>query len=86
MDRFLGLTEEEMVENARLWKEENDENVSAGTPNMRSVGVTKGGIDTDIANFEAPDVETGDETVDTPDAPADETGVDSPIPGTPPES
>ena len=25
-------------------------------------------------------------TVDTPDAPADETGVDSPIPGTPPES
>ena len=86
MERFLGLTEEEMVENAKLWKEENDENVSSGVPNMRSVGVTKGGIDTDIANFDTSDIAVGDETVDTDETPADETGNESPVGSATPET
>ena len=47
LKRFLGLTEEELKENERLWKEENGENLkppadAAGA--MRSIGVSPGGM------------------------------------------
>jgi hypothetical protein len=70
LKRFLGLTEEEMKENERLWKEENGENLKAPADAgsaMRSVGVTPGGMS---AEAEGQDAEA------TPDmAAAAEAGV-----------
>ena len=50
MARFLGLTEDEMLENEKLWAEEHNENESI-TPSgddMRSVGISPGGIEGDL--------------------------------------
>jgi hypothetical protein len=53
MQRYLGMTEEEMSENNKLWREENaDISVESELPSMRSVGVTTGGIQADIDAFE----------------------------------
>jgi len=60
MKRFLGLTQEEITENERMWKEENGNKVLSAedaSAQMRSVGVTPGGIQTDIdaQSAEAPE-------------------------------
>ncbi len=60
LKRFLGLSQEEITENERMWKEENGTLVSAAmnaASEMRSVGVTPGGIsaDMDAQSAEAPD-------------------------------
>ena len=60
LKRFLGLSQEEITENERMWKEENGTLVSAAmnaASEMRSVGVTPGGIsaDMDAGSAEAPD-------------------------------
>jgi hypothetical protein len=53
MGRYLGMTEEEMLENSKLWREENqDISVESELPSMRSVGVTSGGIQADMDAFE----------------------------------
>jgi len=58
MSRYLGMTEEEMSENTKLWREENaDISVESEIPSMRSVGVTSGGIQSDLESFELPDEE-----------------------------
>lgn len=53
MKRFLGLTQEEITENERLWKEENGGNLKpvmdAGAQ-MRSAGITPGNVQGDIAD------------------------------------
>ena len=91
MQRFLGLTEEELAENRKLWREENLDDAEAELPNMRSVGITPGGIETDLENFTPPDIEAegGEDEAGTEDlgasAPGQPTGApQSPIPGTPP--
>jgi hypothetical protein len=50
LQRFLGLSEEELVENDQLWKEENAEPELKTTQgqDLRSVGITPGGIESDI--------------------------------------
>jgi hypothetical protein len=51
LKRFLGLTEEEVVENEQLWKEERDEpelEMDAGQQ-MRGVNITPAGIESDLA-------------------------------------
>lgn len=51
MKRFLGLTQEEITENERMWQEENGNRVLTAddaAAQMRSVGVTPGGIQADI--------------------------------------
>jgi len=65
MQRYLGMTEEEMYENSKLWREENaDISVESELPSMRSVGVTTGGISADMDAFE-PDAEpAGDDTAE----------------------
>ena len=43
LERFLGFSKEEIAENERLWREENDENLTpfAGdVREMRSVGIS----------------------------------------------
>jgi hypothetical protein len=50
MKRYLGLTEEELVENETLWKEERDEPELETTQgqDLRSIGITPAGLEADI--------------------------------------
>ncbi len=56
MTRFLGLTEEEMVDNERMWAEEQGDVASAPaeTAGLRSVGISPGGLETDLTAAEVP--------------------------------
>ncbi len=49
LERFLGLTEEEISENEKMWREERDDPAleTAGS-DLRSVGISPGGLETDI--------------------------------------
>jgi hypothetical protein len=52
MKRFLGLSEEEMAENERLWAEENGKGAPVDTDSsgeLRGVGVSQAGIESDTA-------------------------------------
>jgi hypothetical protein len=52
MKRFLGMTEEEIKENEKLWREENGSTLKPKTDSaqdMRSVGVSPGGLAADAA-------------------------------------
>jgi len=68
MKRYLGLTEEELVENETLWAEERDEPELTTTQgqDLRSVGVTPAGLESDINTGQelagAGDMEGGDAT------------------------
>ncbi len=76
LKRFLGFSDEEIAENERLWREENDENLMPPTGDasgeMRSVGISSAGISADIDGAE--------DILD--DAPSPEDGGD----GAPPET
>jgi hypothetical protein len=54
LKRFLGLTEEEIQENEKMWKEERDEPELQTTQgqDLRSIGITPGGMEQDIATGE----------------------------------
>ena len=56
MQRFLGLSEEELAENERLWREENEENLEPmpGDPSaeMRDAGISSAGIGADLGGIE----------------------------------
>jgi len=76
LKRFLGLTQEEITENERLWKEENGakltSNIDAAS-DMRSMGITPGGLESDMSaqSAEAP------EGMEAPAEPEAETTDDS---------
>ena len=55
MKRFLGLEEEEMLENEQLWSEEKDKMEDAGISGdqLRQVGVSPGDIEADIDTADA---------------------------------
>ena len=60
MKRFLGLTQEEITENERMWKEENGDKTDLGldaASQMRGAGITPGGISADMGadSMEAPE-------------------------------
>ena len=80
MERYLGLTEEEVKKNEEMWREERDEpelNKVQGQ-DLRSVGVTPGAMQTDI--------ETGEEIAGMePAGPAGETAAapGAPMPAAP---
>jgi len=75
LKRFLGLTQEEITENEKLWKEENGGKLSADTDaaaELRGAGVTPGGIASDIGaeTAEAPaDMAVPAEGGEAPEAP-----------------
>jgi hypothetical protein len=56
MKRFLGLTEEELAENERLWREENDEYLNVAETDasgeLRGEGVSGAGISGDLGGLE----------------------------------
>ena len=73
MKRFLGMTEEEIKENERLWREENGANLQPpvdAAGEMRSAGITGGGLAADM----------GDQTAEAPAdmAAAAEAGAEAP--------
>lgn len=59
LKRFLGLTEEEMAENEKLWAEEQAEAepAEASGEDLRSVGMMPGDIDADIDTADALDLD-----------------------------
>ena len=89
LERFLGLSKEEMLENEKLWHEEraDSESLVASGNDMRSIGVMPGGIASDINmgdELGAPDeLEIGNDEM-----PAGAIGASSPVvpggPTTPP--
>ena len=70
LTRYLGLTEEEMSDNERMWAEEQGDvdKAPAEEAGLRSVGISPGGLDTDIQNAEMPAPAPGGEAM--PAAPA----------------
>jgi hypothetical protein len=56
MKRYLGMSEQEMTENETMWMEEKGEaeEAPADDVGLRSVGVTPGGLDADLAAAEPP--------------------------------
>jgi hypothetical protein len=51
LERFLGLTEDEIQQNSKLWKEERDkpEMETSQGQDLRSVGITPAGLESDVA-------------------------------------
>jgi len=80
MKRFLGMSEDEIKENERLWREENGANLQSSQDaqsQLRSAGITQGGMSADMAGqtAEAPKdmaaaVEPGTEGGEAPAAEA----------------
>jgi hypothetical protein len=70
LKRYLGLSEEEMLENETLWREEHAEDVQAmisdsDNVGLRAAGISPDSIATDIENFDTaaePPPEAGAET------------------------
>ena len=56
MKRFLGMTDQEIAENERLWREENEENLEMpetdASGEMRGAGISSAGIDDDLGGGE----------------------------------
>ncbi len=79
MKRFLGLTEEEILENEIAWREEREEPKIKTTQgqDLRSIGITPAGLDSDITTGE--DL-AGAEIMPGPEQP----GVAPGAPGQPP--
>jgi hypothetical protein len=67
LTRYLGLTEEEMADNERMWNEEqgDTDKAPAGEAGLRSVGISPGGLDSDLQAAEMPDL-GGEEGAEAP--------------------
>ena len=61
LERFLGLSEEEINKNERMWREENDKEIEVDPEgkDLRSIGISSGDIETDL--------QTGEDAVDGED-------------------
>jgi len=84
LKRFLGLTEEEIAENEKLWREENDEMFDSAPADaaaeMRDAGISSAGIEADAAGLE--DELAGDEGEgETGEAEGVETATDTGLGG-----
>jgi hypothetical protein len=77
LERFLGLSKEEIAENERLWREENDENLQPNAADaaaeMRGAGISSAGMGADLAGAEEELPAEGG--VDGGEAPAPETAT-----------
>jgi hypothetical protein len=67
MQRFLGMSAEEIAENERLWREENDENLTQpetdAAGEMRGSGISSAGISSDLGSIEDTTGEEPDPTM-----------------------
>ena len=82
MERFLGLTEEEIKKNEKLWEEENSEKVEmeAAGSDLRNIGISSGDFETDLET--ADEIENTEAPEEGPDV-AGPVGADSPASGAP---
>lgn len=79
LKRFLGLNQEEITENERLWREENGANLVAQSDaagQLRSAGVTPGAI---AADASAQTAEAPEEMAAAAEAPAEGGEVEAPV-------
>ncbi len=79
LERFLGLTEEEIAKNEKMWREENDKesDISPEGSDLRSIGVSMGGMEADsetAAGMEEPEGEEGAEAIAPVSAPTGAAG------------
>jgi hypothetical protein len=87
MERFLGMSEAEIQRNEELWREERDqpEMSTQAQAGLRAVGVTPGGIESDLGNAAAVAVPPeGAAPPGAPEAPGGAPGGVLPASGTPP--
>jgi hypothetical protein len=87
MKRFLGLSEEEMAENERLWAEENGKSHPAVTDSsgeLRGVGVSQAGIEADSTAMTDTEAPPGMEAPAEPGAASAPAGAATPPAATPP--
>ena len=59
LKRFLGLSDEELAENERMWAEENGESTSVDTDSvseMRGIGISQAGIQSDASMAQTPEL------------------------------
>jgi hypothetical protein len=86
LKRYLGLTEDEIIENQKLWKEEHvDINDQESAPSdLRNIGITPGGIDSEMETFGEPEMGGGmpEGEGGVPEAGAEGEGA-PPVTGTP---
>jgi hypothetical protein len=78
LKRFLGLSEAEIVENERMWREENssDDNQSADTDSgsdLRAAGISPGGLEADLEGVDDVDSDESELSDIDADISADET-------------
>jgi len=61
LNRFLGLSEEEMAKNSTLWAEENAvaQKKQTKTTQLRTAGISQAGVQADLDQFENPTPEAG---------------------------
>ena len=81
LERYLGLSKEEILENETLWKEERDlaDLVTSTGQDLRSVGINPAGIEADLSTgAEMTDTNLGQAETDTGAGPA---AVPNPAPG-----
>ena len=87
LKRFLGLSEEDVAENERMWREENDENlqppVGDAAGEMRSVGISGAGISADISGAEDQVSIEGGEDGGAGEPPETATGEEGGVPAAP---
>jgi len=62
LSRYLGLTEEEMADNERMWAEEQGDvdKAPAGEAGLRSIGISPGGLDADLQAAQPAPAEGGE--------------------------
>jgi hypothetical protein len=65
LERFLGLSEEEINKNERMWREENDKEIEVDPEgkDLRSIGISSGDIETDL--------QTGEDATNAEEMPMD---------------
>jgi len=65
LQRFLGLSNEEVAENERMWREENEDEFTTGEQDadaqMRDAGITGADINADMEGADGPDSDIGDD-------------------------
>ena len=85
MKRFLGMSAEELAENERYWREENDENITPpptdAAGEMRGVGVSGAGITADLGGTEEVDPEAEPDPVAGGEATPPDTATGTPLGG-----
>lgn len=88
MKRFLGLTDEEVADNQKLWMEENLENTKAGqsaNSELRSAGITASAASSDLdsinSSTQPPEDMAGDMDASAPPGSAPPSGGAMPPPG-----